>query len=312
MGPLGSDTNRGEFDCGTLALTLNRPPRPLCAFGERARLTRSAQTHLNEVHLRVLSQYATQGNRERYWNYLAAQGVAYAQLALGVVRNDTLNGFVANHYAANRAGQLHVTLDERQWNDLGIELMRKDFQYRKNFASKPETQDFVLHLPVQYINEYHAATFRQFGLDEKAWTAYVPLSPYIKSGDYHQAEAIWATMMDPRFFRQAGGSLWADIKGTTATDWPGHLEWVAVVAGTTVAYAEDPKQAFSDPDKIDEWFYGGDVWYRYDVPPGQERIANPRVKERLDRTRAFRLERQKSLKEQQKMPLDDSSQIGSR
>ncbi|TFW33649.1 hypothetical protein [Massilia horti] len=303
-GPFGSDTNRGRLN--------SRPAGPICAFGERVKLTPSALARASELHLRILSQYAFQGNRERYWNYLAAQGVAYAQLALGVVRNDSLNGFVANFYAAHRAEKLGVTLDERQWNDLGIELMRKDFQYRKGFATRPDTQDYVLNLPVQYIYEYHAATFRQFGLDEKAWTAYVPLAPYIKSGDYQEAEAIWTIMMDINFFRQVGGSVWADNKGASSTDWTDHAEWFFVVSNATLAYGDNPWQEFSNPDKIGDWYYAGGQWYRFNVPLGQERIANPRRKAELDRARAFRLERQKFLKEHPVTPSDQSRTIESR
>lgn len=44
---------------------------------------------LNQKNIEILQQYASKGNRELYWNYLAQKegSDGYGLLALGVVRN---------------------------------------------------------------------------------------------------------------------------------------------------------------------------------------------------------------------------------
>ncbi|WP_253901066.1 hypothetical protein [Stenotrophomonas maltophilia] len=62
---------------------------------------------LTDKDIRVLSSYAKEGNRELYWNYLAQlpNNDGYGLLALGVVRNDSLPGRVANSFATAVAEQ---------------------------------------------------------------------------------------------------------------------------------------------------------------------------------------------------------------
>lgn len=50
---------------------------------------------LTEQDVEQLSQYAADGKRYEYWDYLAQRGDAYAKLALGVVTGSTLEGYVA-------------------------------------------------------------------------------------------------------------------------------------------------------------------------------------------------------------------------
>ena len=56
---------------------------------------------LTQKDIRILIDYADAGNRELYWNYLSQLpgSDGYGTLALGVVRNDSLPGRVANAYA---------------------------------------------------------------------------------------------------------------------------------------------------------------------------------------------------------------------
>lgn len=60
---------------------------------------------LTQRDIRILSNYASTGNRELYWNYLSQLpgSDGYGTLALGVVRNDSLPGRVANSYAQDYA-----------------------------------------------------------------------------------------------------------------------------------------------------------------------------------------------------------------
>lgn len=80
---------------------------------------------LTQQDLTILGSYAKSGNRELYWNYLSQLPGAdgYGTLALGVVRNDSLPGRVANSYAQDYANTQHdsgsrfanAQLSERQW-----------------------------------------------------------------------------------------------------------------------------------------------------------------------------------------------------
>lgn len=90
---------------------------------------------LTEHDLGILRNYAKDGNRELYWNYLSQLPGAdgYGTLALGVVRNDSLPGRVANSYAQSYASTQHdegsrfpdTRLSERQWEAFGRTLLEK-------------------------------------------------------------------------------------------------------------------------------------------------------------------------------------------
>ena len=87
---------------------------------------------LTRQDLEILRFYAAQGNRELYWNYLAQKEGAdgYGLLALGVVRNDSMPGAVANHFADNRARADGRVLSERDWERFGEDLVRRDLMLR--------------------------------------------------------------------------------------------------------------------------------------------------------------------------------------
>ena len=51
--------------------------------------------------------------------------------------------------------------------------MKRDLAYRQTYAAMPDAQSNVLYLPVNDIADYHQQTFECYGLDAKAWTAYV-------------------------------------------------------------------------------------------------------------------------------------------
>jgi len=95
-------------------------------------------------HINILSGYAENGDCEHYWTYLAILGVKYAQLALAVVRNDSLSGMIANGYARLRAKELGVTMLLQDWNALAKALISNDLAYRKAYAKNVSTYDLVL------------------------------------------------------------------------------------------------------------------------------------------------------------------------
>mgnify|MGYP000946498158 CR=1 FL=1 len=111
---------------------------------------------LTDKDIEVLDFYAKQGNRELYWNYLAQLpgSDGYGLLALGVVRNDSLPGRVANSFATAVAEQQeelfgsgeNVDFTERKQETFGQKLINQDLAERKRWmqADKPELS---LNLP---------------------------------------------------------------------------------------------------------------------------------------------------------------------
>ena len=99
---------------------------------------------LTQRDIRVLTSYASAGNRELYWNYISQLPGAdgYGTLALGVVRNDSLPGQVANNYAQDYARTQHdsgsrfpnAQLSERQWETFGQTLLKQDLELRKYWS----------------------------------------------------------------------------------------------------------------------------------------------------------------------------------
>src|SRR3546814_20664160 len=82
----------------------------------------------------ILGFYAQGGNRELYWNYLAQHegSDGYGLLALGVVRNDSMPGSVANNFARNHArSHDDRVLGEREWEQFGQDLIAYDLERRK-------------------------------------------------------------------------------------------------------------------------------------------------------------------------------------
>ncbi|MCR2702871.1 hypothetical protein NSP05_24545, partial [Salmonella enterica] len=69
----------------------------------------------------------------------------YGLLALGVVRNDNVPGAVANSFAANQARQDGVRLGSRDWQAVGIDLIRNDFALREEYVRNGQP-DVALNL----------------------------------------------------------------------------------------------------------------------------------------------------------------------
>ena len=259
--------------------------------------------------MEILRYYAAQGNREAYWNYLAANGDPYARLALGVVRNDTLSGAIANGYAKMRAGELKVVMSERDWDRFGVELMQADLNAREANLSKSVALGKIVPLPVKEIANYHTDVFEMFGLDAAAWTAHLPLSPFLEAGDYAGAERVWQIMLDERFYVSALGVSQTEVLALLrGIDSASHATWLGKIGVLTSAYASDPFQSYADADKIGNWRYENGVWSRmhFEYPAAMEgsmgvATAPEYLRKQLDLDRLFRLERQRPLA---KHPLD--------
>ena len=125
---------------------------------------------LTERDLSVLGSYARDGNRELYWNYLSQLPGAdgYGTLALGVVRNDSLPGRVANAYAQklrkDPAGRgipvFKCTVDGRQWESFGQTLLERDLELRQQWMNE-RRPDLALNLPGKDVMLAHDRAFER-------------------------------------------------------------------------------------------------------------------------------------------------------
>lgn len=294
-------TRTASFDVvPAVSATLPRRSMPAAAAASISKVERDME---------ILRYYAAQGNRQAYWHYLAANGDRYARLASGVVRNDTISGFIANGYAKMRAGELKVAMTERDWDKFGRDLMRADFTYREKYLPDSIALGKIVQLPVEEIARYHTEVFNRYKLDANAWTAHIPLSPYLSAGDYAGAEKVWQTMLDERFYVTSLHVSQSEAHALmSGVDPAMHVAWFGKMGALVSAYSSDPFQAYDDADKIGNWRYENGVWSRMhfeypSVMDGSMGVATApeQLGRQLDMDRLFRLERQRPLN---KHPLD--------
>ena len=127
---------------------------------------------LTQKDLDILTHYATRGNRELYWNYLAELpgSDGYGLLALGVVRHDNLPGATANLYAQNYAREHNgKVMSEREWDNFGVDLIERDLSHRSAWM-KAGHSHLALNLPALEVEDAHDAAFDNVGVDADAWT----------------------------------------------------------------------------------------------------------------------------------------------
>lgn len=160
---------------------------------------------LTDRDLRILGSYAREGNRELYWNYISQLPGAdgYGTLALGVVRNDSLPGRVANSYAQDYARTQNeegsrfpnARLSERQWEAFGQTLLMKDLELRRTHvdAGRP---DLALNLPGVDVMRAHDRAFVDHRLDPNCWTPRVLLQAALEKSGPQQLEQTWTSMLN--------------------------------------------------------------------------------------------------------------------
>lgn len=197
----------------------------------------SSPSPLSQAQLDELATFVTAGNRIGYWQTLADWGFTYANLALGVVLNDSLNGEIANSFAAEGASDASVTMTANDWAEVGQEIMAADLAARVNLhTSSPNTAD----LSVSQIRDYHTAVFGNFNLPPETWTAYAPT---IVVGPDEEDE-LWADMLatEESFLNAfaTDGELYARMALVAANlTNPYHALAAAWIANLTVALAGD-------------------------------------------------------------------------
>ncbi len=160
---------------------------------------------LTQRDVAVLASYAREGNRELYWNYLSQLPGAdgYGTLALGVVRNDSLPGRVANTYAQDYARQQQESgsrfpnsqLSERQWERFGQTLLEQDIERRVHWMEQ-RRPDLALNLPGQDVMLAHDRAFERHRLDPNCWTPRLLLQAALERSGPQRLEQIWTSMLD--------------------------------------------------------------------------------------------------------------------
>ncbi|KER79981.1 hemolysin [Xanthomonas arboricola pv. celebensis] len=263
---------------------------------------------LKEQDLKILSSYADAGNRELYWNYLSQLDGAdgYGTLALGVVRNDSLPGQVANSYAQNYARTQHdngshfanANLSERQWEAFGQTLLKKDLEARQYWMSE-HRPDLAQNLPGADVMRAHDQAFLDHELDPNCWTPRVLLQAALEKSGPQKLEQIWTNMLDNEYggaarIRNTGYETFAQMGLAAGSQYLAKLGTTEAIQMLEGRSAVDPNVIGSNSfyamyfEKEQKWMNvsagGGHLSMREETHPG--RIAE------LDDARAVRLERQ--------------------
>ena len=257
---------------------------------------------LTKQDLRILEYYASEGNRELYWNYLAQKEGAhgYGLLALGVVRNDSMPGAVANHFADNRARSDGRNLTEREWERFGEDLITRDLTLRKSWLDK-ERPDLALNLPVKDVQLAHDGAFEQARINPNAWTPRQLLEAARRQGGDEAAEKVWSNMLDSRGLGL--GRMGITTKDVAYAYNDGDLpatQYLGAMGLASLTAAGD--RARTDPDIIG----ARDFYYMYNQRNGEwssvsnggvagpmiREVTDPKQLRELNDARAVRLESQ--------------------
>ncbi|CAD7378496.1 Smlt3024 family type IV secretion system effector [Xanthomonas arboricola] len=263
---------------------------------------------LTDQDIKILSGYANLGNRELYWNYLSQlQGAdGYGTLALGVVRNDSLPGRVANSYAQDYAKNQHdngshfpnAELSERQWEKFGQTLIKKDLALRQSWM-EVQRPDLALNLPGKDVMRAHDQAFSDHELDPNCWTPRVLLQAALEKSGPQKLEQIWTNMLDNTYvgatrISNTGYETFAQMGMAAGSQYLAKLGTTEAIQMLEGRSAVDPNVIGSNSfyamyfEKEQKWVNvsagGGHLSMREETNPG--RIAE------LDDARAVRLERQ--------------------
>ncbi|MEN5040845.1 XVIPCD domain-containing protein [Stenotrophomonas sp. TWI1149] len=263
---------------------------------------------LTQRDIRILSSYADAGNRELYWNYLSQLPGAdgYGTLALGVVRNDSLPGRVANTYAQDHAKTQHdsgsrhpnAELSERQWEDFGQTLLKQDLELRSYWMEQKQP-DKALNLPGKDVMRAHDRAFDLHELDPNCWTPRVLLQAALEKSGPQKLEQIWTNMLDNDYV----GAIRVGKTGYDAIDQMGLVdggEYLAKLGATEAAQFLEGRSS-TNPNVIGGnsyyamYFEGERKWANVSTGGGHLSMreeTNPARIAELNDARDVRLERQ--------------------
>jgi hypothetical protein len=263
---------------------------------------------LSERDLDVLDQYADTGNRELYWNYLSQLPGAdgYGTLALGVVRNDSAPGQVANTYAQNYASSqgdkgsqyANANLSERQWDEFGQTLLKKDLELRAAHLHVGRA-DLALNLPGADVMLAHDKAFVQHGLDPNCWTPRVLLQAAREKSGPDKVEQIWNNMLDNDYRGgaraiQTFGDAFAQMGSWEGSKYLGKLTVLEGAAFLEGRASVDPN-VIGGNSSYSMYFEGDKKWLNVSMGGGHvssREETNPGRISELNDARKVRLERQ--------------------
>lgn len=266
---------------------------------------------LNAKDMEILGQYAKEGNRELYWNYLAQTrgNDGYGLLALGVVRNDNMPGAVANIYAENQARDVsgrHLT--ERQWDAFGQDLVRRDFAARQKHMGDGHP-DLALNLPVMDVQAAHDGAFKNADITVDAWTPRRLLEAARNDGGEPAADKIWHSMLNSHRY---GADRFVDTLAATAKHYSDDmLHGLGYSLKLAAATAEAAiSRSNTDPNTVGAVNYyhtydeGSRSWFTVNSASAMgggagtlHRVTDPKQIQELNDIRALRLERQERTKD---------------
>ncbi|MCR8716838.1 XVIPCD domain-containing protein [Stenotrophomonas indicatrix] len=262
---------------------------------------------LTQKDIRILTAYADSGNRELYWNYLSQLPGAdgYGTLALGVVRNDSLPGRVANSYAQEHARTQHdhgsrfpnAVLGERQWEAFGQTLLKEDLVLRQ-YWSQHQRPDLALNLPGKDVMTAHDRAFEQHRLDPNCWTPRVLLRAALEKSGPQKLEQIWSNMLD-----NDGGGI-PRVKNTSVDaviqlGWKAGGEYLTKLGGhefqAVGKLSAVSPNAIGRHDDFSLYFEQDNKWVHFRSLDGlliKREITDPARIAELNDARGVRLERQ--------------------
>ncbi len=262
---------------------------------------------LTQKDIRILTAYADSGNRELYWNYLSQLPgeVGYGTLALGVVRNDSLPGRVANSYAQERARTQHddgsrfpnAVLSERQWEAFGQTLLKEDLALRQ-YWSQQQRPDLALNLPGKDVMTAHDRAFERHRLDPNCWTPRVLLQAALEKSGPQKLEQIWTNMLD-----NDGGGI-PRVKNTsvdaiTQLGWKAGGEYLTKLGGHEFQAVGElsavSPNAIGRHDDFSLYFERDNKWVHFRSVDGlliKRDVTEPERTAELNDAREVRLERQ--------------------
>lgn len=139
---------------------------------------------LTQARIDELQGYITAGNREAYYEALASWGSGYAELALGVVRNDTLAGRTANNYMAAYADQHNIAYSPVIQTQISVALMNADFDLRRDLFIN---DNYTGELSGKDIQDYHGIVLPINGFPPEAWSLEIGAQYY---GDDFRDDAL--------------------------------------------------------------------------------------------------------------------------
>jgi len=263
---------------------------------------------LSQKNLEILGSYARSGNRELYWNYLSQLEGAdgYGTLALGVVRNDSLPGRVANSYAQSHASHQHdngsrhpnANLSEREWESFGQTLIMQDLERRQRWFDL-KRPDLALNLPGRDVMLSHDRAFEHHRLDPNCWTPRVLLQAALAKEGPQKMEQIWTGMLnnDYRGITRAWDTSTDAV--TQMGAWNGS-RYVLTLTAHEAAQALEGRSSV-DPNVIGGnshyalYFEGEGKWVQFSSGGGHSNsreITDPARIAELNDAREVRLERQ--------------------